>query len=295
MLSRTIAAPTLAAVPADEQRALDERGFVVLRGLFPPDAARALRAEVAALARAAHGDDDPRRPLDCWEGVTRHAAFWPVIEHPPLVARLRALVGPDVRYLHNSEVHAHNAGLLWHRDCIDQRRGAGPDWDDGAARYRIVRACIYLQTGQESGFRLGVVPGSHRAGRRTVAGWALDAAATAQRRLRLRRGWDPRRRRLPQITLAPGWRAPLVSARPHWIDVGLGDCVVIHQRLLHSASPVFGPQYALYLSYGPDDVHAARLLRFHRHEQPRRPHLPPAPALARRLAAAGLLRAAEVP
>jgi Phytanoyl-CoA dioxygenase (PhyH) len=288
-------------VSAPSRTEFEERGFATVPGLLPTKEAQALREAIVALGGATGAPRDRAAPatdlsarLDDWEGVTRHTAFWSVIDHARLLDAVRALVGTEVRYLHNSEVHANNAGLLWHRDCLDQRAGVGADWDESVAPYRIVRACLYLQSARESGFRLGVVPGSHRGGTPTLLGRALDACAAAQQRLRLRRPWDPRRRRLPQMSLAPGWHGRLISARPIWLPVDFGDCVVIHQRLVHSASAVHGPQYAIYLSYGPDDVHAARFWQRQR-DRPGRALSPPTPALAARLAAADLLLDADRP
>ena len=267
---------------------LEQLGFVVLPGVFSPEEARRLRKQIVELSREEDASGDPRRRFDCWEGVTRHPQLWAAIFHEPLLHAVRELLGEGVRYAHNSEVHANNAGFLWHRDCIDQTCGVGPDWDDSVAPYQVVRACIYLQSHEESGFRLGVVPGSHRFTRKTLAGLAIDASGIVIRRLRPT-SWDPRRRPQPLVSTEPGWRALLQPAAPRWIRIGFGDCVVLNQRLLHSASEVHGPHYAIYFSYGRDDVHTRRQCFHYRDERPDRPQFPPPSELADRLAAAELL------
>lgn len=277
-------------VTAPDPRELEQRGFVILRGLFAPQEARRVREQIIELSRAEDASGDLRRRFDRWEGVTRHRQFWPVIVHEPLLRAVRDLLGGTVRYVHNSEVHANNAGFLWHRDCIDQICGVGPDWDDSLAPYRVVRACIYLDSHEDNGFQLGVVPGSHRFTRPTLAGLAITASERVLRRLRLwPAGWDARRRPQPLVSTERRWRARLRPATPTWIRIGLGDCVVLHQRLVHSASQVRGPQHAIYFSYGPDDVHTRRQWHHYRHERPDREQCPVSPELAERLAAAQLL------
>jgi hypothetical protein len=284
---------TTATAPGPTAPALgefQERGFVVLRALFTEKESLVLREQIDGLMREENPGGDPRRRFDRWQGVTRHSEFWSVIMHEPLVQAARALAAAGVRYAHNSELQANNAGHLWHRDSLDQTAPIGPDWDDTAEPYRLVRACIYLQSHRESGFRFGAVPGSHKGGRRTLAGLAADARTALHRRLRLRPPpRDPRRRPLPLVTMRPGWRARLRAATPEWVPVDLGDCVLLHQRLVHSASEVHGPHYAIYFSYGPEDTHTRRQWLHYRHQRPDRPQGRLPRELAHRLAAADLL------
>ena len=70
----------------------DEQGFMVLRRLLSPKQVFSYRQLIDELT--GEGGD-----LNYWEGVTREARFWPLIFEPVLLARLRELLGPDVRYL----------------------------------------------------------------------------------------------------------------------------------------------------------------------------------------------------
>jgi hypothetical protein len=265
----------------DAAAQFEAEGFFVLRQLLAPDEALVLRAHLDSLR------DAPHRALNRWEGVTFGPALWDVITNPTLVAAVRAVIGDDVRYARNSEVQADMAGYIWHRDSIDQIPGRGSDWDESRCPYRIVRACIFLQTEAESGFAFGVVPGSHRRGARTLDGVVLDTTHKVSQRLGL--AWDPRRRELPRWSMEDGWARLWCPAQPVWVPVGLGDCMVIHQRVLHSPSPARGPQYSIYFSYGRPDEHTRRLWRYYRHGSPNRRFAPMPTELQRRLGQAHLL------
>ena len=269
----------------DAAARFDADGFFVLRELLAPDRALALRAHIDTVRGTARSDGD--RAFNRWEGVTFDPALWDVVTDPVLVAAVRAVVGKDLRYARNSEVQADNAGYIWHRDSIDQVPGRGSDWDESRCPYRIVRACIFLQTQAESGFAFGVVPGSHRRGVRTIDGVVLDTARKVSGRLGL--AWDPRRRALPRLSMGDGWAKHWRPTQPTWIPVGLGDCVVIHQRVLHSPSPARGPQYSIYFSYGTQDEHTHRLWRYYRYGSPDRSFAPMPTELKQRLAQAELL------
>jgi hypothetical protein len=95
------------------------------------------------------------------------------------------------------------------------------------------------------------------------------------------------------ITMEDGWLARWRPATPTWVRLEAGDCVLLHQRVVHSASNVHGPQYAIYFSYGPDDLHTQRQWHHYRHQRPDRPQHALPHDLARRLAAADLLLAAD--
>ena len=266
----------------------DEQGFIVLRRLLSPKQVSSYRQLIDELT--GEGGD-----LNYWEGVTREARVWPLIFEPVLLARLRELLGPDVRYLHNSEVHKNRAGILWHRDCRDRRFGTGSDWDESRGRYRLVRVCCYLQSYEESGFRLGVIPGSHRREVPAVSEYCYRGLRRLSRRVKWTRELfepaSPITRRRPRISVGTGsWS--LRSTKPLWIKIGRGDCVIINQRLLHTTSEIVGPQYAVYFTCGPDDHHATDHWKRSREDASRSQSTLPA-ELRRQLVGAGLLPAPE--
>ena len=68
-----------------------------------------------------------------------------------------------------------------------------------------------------------------------------------------------------------------------WIRTEPGDCLVFNQRLYHSASPIRGPKYAMYLSYSADNEHAQNHLRYYRFLRKDLNYGPIPPELAGRL------------
>ena len=175
------------------------------------------------------------------DGVSRTRDFWPLVLHDRLVSVARELLGPGACFLQHTDLHVGFSALGWHRDSVNRTFGEGRDWDESREPYRLVRAGVYLQSHEESRFRLGVVPGTHRPG----------PASAERRRLESATGWQGRLRGL--FAEDPLEREAL------WLKVGSGDCVLFDPRLLHSGTPFDGPKYSFFLAYGLPNGH------FHRH------------------------------
>ena len=52
---------------------------------------------------------------------------------------------------------------------------------------------------------------------------------------------------------------------PVWIRTEPGDCIIFNQRLYHSASPMTGPKYAVYLSYAAENEHGRNHVAYYRY------------------------------
>ena len=154
--------------PIREQFAED--GFAVLRGVVGPSDVAFYIRRLRELAGTAERWTEP-------DGVNRNSEFWPVVFNERVLAAMRQVLGPSVRYLPHSDLHVGFSSFSWHRDSVTRRFGDGADWDETSAPYRIARVGIYLQSYADSGFRLGFVKGSHR-----LAG----LSATDQRRIERR-------------------------------------------------------------------------------------------------------------
>jgi Phytanoyl-CoA dioxygenase (PhyH) len=231
-------------------------GYVVVPGLLNAGEAQVYEDMI----KRTSGYDDADFHLDVskratWaraDGVTTTPEFWPLIFHPRLLEVVRALIGEDARYTQHSDIHVNRGAPGWHRDSACRRFGVGPDWEETRAPYRIVRVALYLQSYARSGSALGVIPGSHR---RESAANQLELRALALRnRLRAKRGKEP-------------VSGPLLTLRPRWIETEPGDCLIFDQRLLHSASRITGPKYAIFLSYGADDEHSRGHRRYYLYER----------------------------
>lgn len=249
-----LAEESVIALDGARKQQFERQGYIVLPGLLSAEEAKSYRAllqRISALSDNDARDDDLRRKG--WkdpDGVTQRREFWPLVFHPRLVAALRDILGPEVRYTQHSDLHVHHGAVGWHRDCANRVFGVGPDWDERACRYGVVRVAFYLQSYAESGFALGLIPGSHRA----------EQAAT---RLELR-AWEHLsrfaafRKRIP----------PLWLTTKQWVKTEPGDCIIFDQRVLHTGSPIRGPKYAMFLSYGVENEHSRRHRRFYLFERP---------------------------
>jgi ectoine hydroxylase-related dioxygenase (phytanoyl-CoA dioxygenase family) len=54
-----------------------------------------------------------------------------------------------------------NNDVSWHRDCPCRTMGVGPDWDPNM-KYNVVTAITYLQSSEDCGTGLNIIPGSHK-------------------------------------------------------------------------------------------------------------------------------------
>ena len=279
------------------KRHLEKHGYVVLRGLLSPHEAAHYRAEIQKLSGIGDADFGTKR-FECADGASKNRPFWPLIDHPKLIPAIRELLGPTARYTQHSDLHAHRAGVGWHRDSACRTFGMGPDWDESAEPYQVLRVAIYLQSYAEGHSSLGVIPGSHRyeklVGGREAAVWrrfiALREIAISKWG-RLTRG-----ERLPAEMRLRSFPHMLVRTRPRlgrlpwpppqgpvWIRTEPGDCVIFNQRLYHSASPLAGPKYAVFLSYAAENRHARNHLGYYRHFRRDLNYGPLEPELAARL------------
>jgi hypothetical protein len=261
------------------QQRFERDGYVVIPGLLSPTEAAYYRTEIQNLSGV--GDADFGKKLfGCADGVSKNRQFWPLIDHPRLIPAVRELLGPTARYTQHSDLHAHRGGVGWHRDSACRNFGEGPDWDESQDPYQVVRVAIYLQTYAESHSSLGVIPGSHRYEQliwgREAAFWrrwiALREIATSTwgkltrderlpNEMRLRNFPDKLMRTRPRAGLLP-WPPP---QSPTWIRTEPGDCIIFNQRLYHSASPITGPKYAVYLSYATENEHGRSHIAYYRY------------------------------
>lgn len=234
---------------AEMQQQLDEKGYVVVRNLLTDDEVRhyvqklEIRSGITrgAMRGKAHGMGK-RGLSQSWsltDGVTKSADFWPLITHPKLVETVRGLLGDDVKYLQHSDLHVGFSAISWHRDSVNRTFGVGPEWDETADPYRIVRVGVYLQSYEESHFALGFIPGTHR--RAEHVSW---------------------RHKLSEANLK--WMGALSylftdlqmwAADAEWIRTEPGDCIIFDPRTQHSGSSIIGPKYSMFVAYGMENSH----------------------------------------
>jgi ectoine hydroxylase-related dioxygenase (phytanoyl-CoA dioxygenase family) len=239
-------------------REFQERGFVVLKSLLDPGLVEACvqrleavsgrtRASFGGYAAAGRGHS----VAGGWtlpDGVSRRRELWELIFLAPLLAAVRDMLGPEARFLQHTDLHVGFSAVTWHRDSVQRRFGAHGDWNESREPYRLARVGFYLQHA-DSGFRLGLIPGSHRAG-------SLDAPTLRM----LDRRTHPLRQGLAFLL----GRDP-VAGRAEHVPLEAGDAIVFDPRILHSGGAIRGPKFSAFLAYGVPSHHFARHLHYYRH------------------------------
>jgi len=249
-----------------------QEGFLILRNLLSTEEAENYRAILQQLSGLTDNDVN-QKVGGGWTiaDIAKFPPLWPIIFHERLVAKMREIFGPDARYTQHSDLHVHHGNVSWHRDSAHRRFGIGPDWDESKEKYQVARVAIYLQSFSESRSSLGVIPGSHRRESK-LANLEIKAWNMLSRSLKMR-----------DLII------PMLTVRPVWVKTEPGDCIVFDTRLLHSPTPIRGPKYAIFLSYGAENQHARNHRRYYLGDRPELGYQEYPPELARRLQEANLL------
>jgi hypothetical protein len=221
-------------MPADLKRQFSEQGFVVVRGLL---------SESEAAYYVARLDEVSGRTNRSWtlpDGVHRCRAFWPLLFTPRIVEAVREVLGPAIRYLPHNDLHVGFSSAGWHRDSVSRSLGTGSDWDETRESYRIARVGVYLHRYEESGFKLGLIPGTHRP----------DLYLTPREQLQIRR-----RTSLPANAFSWLSGLDLIGRYAEWVPTQPGDGILFDPRILHTGSSFRGRKYSIFVAYGLENRH----------------------------------------
>jgi|GEM_PF-659309 ectoine hydroxylase-related dioxygenase (phytanoyl-CoA dioxygenase family) len=232
---------------------LDRRGFVVVRNLLSPEEVKFYTGKMEELSGISRADAEKvdksgglgQRGLDkSWnlpDGVTKSRDFWPLIWNETLLDTARALLGnDDVRYMQHSDLHVGFSAISWHRDNVNRQLGQGPDWDESEEPYKILRVGVYLQTYEESHFRLGFIPGSHR---------PVENITFGRKMMEARLKW------VGAMSYMFVKLQELASSEAEWVATEPGDCILFDPRTIHSGSYIVGPKYSMFVAYGIENKH----------------------------------------
>src|SRR5262249_12229488 len=144
----------------------------------------------------------------------------PLVFNQKLLDTIRTLIGSDIRFLQHNDLHVGFSSLNWHRDSVSRRLGEGRDWDE-TEPYRIARVGFYLQPRENSEFRLGLLPETHR----------LAAASQQKSREKVENlmgSYSLIQRILFGTNPAP--------ASAEWLSLAAGDAVIFDPRVIHTGS-----------------------------------------------------------
>lgn len=245
-----------------------QKGYVLAKGILSPEVVDEMIRDLALVSGSKRGAGGWTAP----DGVTQTRSFWPLIFNEKLLAMVRELIGPDVRFLQHNDLHAGFSSLNWHRDSVSRRLGHGRDWDE-TEPYRIVRVGFYLQPRTGTSFRLGLLPGTHRVAgadetRQRRRSEAVTGTLSLLQRLLLGRNPSP--------------------AGAEWLSPAAGDTVIFDPRVLHTGSRTAGPKYSVFLAYGEPNIHYIDHAIYYRFLRPELGYQTMHPDLVRQLKAAGL-------
>lgn len=223
----------------------DSTGFVVVRNLIEPEDISGYIKTLSQLA------GDYKKSWTLPDGVTRTPEFWPTLFNQKLHAILKVLFeGKDYAFLQHNDLHVGFSSPAWHRDSVNRTYGIGPDWDESRSPYQLVRVGTYLQKFEDSAFRLGLIPGSHRPAtlmdpelhRRIERGSGVIAGG-----LKMVAGKD------------------ILEDNAHWVETNPGDAVIFDPRVLHTGSRFEGVKYSFFAGFGVVNEHFYNHYNYYRY------------------------------
>jgi len=250
---------------------LNTVGFIVVRNVLSSDEVRQYRLNLLKRAGLQESTIDPKVTWLLADGPNKCPEWWPLITHDRILNLMREIIGPKIRYLRTSDLHLNNVRRIWHRDSPSRQFGIGSDFDESQEKYHVYRVGIYLQSYQESGSALGLLPGTHH-----------REPSFMRAELRF---WDRIRWLLRKDYLI----APLFGVRPVWIKTEPGDAIIFDARVFHAPSSIHGPKLAVFLSYGADNKHSRNFQKHYVQDRKSLNYAPLHPELKQILARRGLL------
>ena len=227
------------------QREFETRGLVAVDDVFDPHEVETYTNE---LRNAGAGKKDTWLISD---GVIQTSAFWSLLTHPKLLATVRDLFGTDdVKVCQHNDLQLGKSSFAWHRDSVNRVYASNlPNWREDDAKYQLARCAIYLQP-EDSGFRFGYVPGSHR-----KSGYLEPET------------FDSNERHLSLLhnLYARASGRDVLSERAEWVRTRPGQVVFFDPRLIHTGGEFTGTKYSIFVAYGVENRHLHEHYSYYRH------------------------------
>lgn len=230
---------------SDLRKEFEQRGFVVLKQVIP-------QAEIEQYVKDLKAIDKDKKKTS-WtipDGVVQHKEFWPVITMDKVTAKVREILGDDIKFLQHNDLHYGYSSFAWHRDSINRTYGPKlPDWQEDDEPYQVVRCGFYLQP-EEQEFELGVLPGSHR-----LSGYLSEEEFMEE---------DKYLTHVQNIKAKVGGK-DVLKEKAEWIRTQPGDCVIFDPRLIHTGGEFGGIKYSFFVAYGIENRHFKEHFTYYRH------------------------------
>lgn len=243
-------------------------GYVVLKSLFSDDEISSWRSGIEQLSGISKDDFDSEKPPK-WarpSGPSTDGRFFSAILNNNLLNNLKQIFGKDLKYLHHNDLHAGFGAHGYHRDSV-YRGTKGQDFEESEEPYLVCRVAVYLQTFEESGFKFGIVPRSHR---KTSLMTRIETSAPFSKLKKLLG--------LPE----------LIFTKQDWITTEPGDAIIFDTRCWHRGGLVTGPKYSFFIGYGVQNSHFNRHWKYYSEARPDLDYSPPSEELVEQLRGEGL-------
>ena len=240
-------------------------GYLVVRSLFSPEKVAFYKQELDKLSVGRS------QKWTLPDGVCQNRPFWDVIFNEKILSTVRGLLGDGIKFLQHNDLHVGFSSFHWHRDSVCRTFGKGPDWDESAEPYQLVRVGVYLQD-SAGGFRLGLVKGTHRPERLPENERHFIESKTNS---------------LTKALTFLGSRDPL-DGRAAWVATEPGDCVIFDPRTIHTGSDFQGTKHSFFVAYGIENGHFRNHYNYYRHLRDDLNYKALHPDLVERLKAANL-------
>lgn len=223
----------------------DQNGYVVLKNALDLDTVDGYISAIDELR-----PNFKKRTWTIPDGVTQHRDFWSLIGCEQTLSAVRSILGEDIKFLQHDDIHFGFSSFAWHRDSINRKYDAGlPDWQEDDEPYKAVRVGYYFQPA-EGGFRLGMIPGSHRPGQHYDRQHLLSI--------------EKRISDLANVT-AKARGIDRLEDEAEWIVPEPGDAVIFDPRTIHTGSAFDGDKYSCFVAYGIDNRHFQEHYQYYRY------------------------------
>lgn len=219
-----------------------EDGYCVFRKVFTNEEVELYKSEIKRII-----DDKSKEDQKDLHGLYNHPKLWDVIVNKKLLDNLRYLLGKEIVFLHDfSFLHKKDENYSWHRDNPCRRFGIGPDWDKSEI-YDVARVGIYLQSYDDTGSCLNLIPKSHL------------KRYTFQEIIR----FIHNKLKNSKNIIINKFRAKLSKFIGTNIQNDPGDCVIFNAKTWHSPSPSKKEKTAIFFAFGKRNKHAENYVDYH--------------------------------
>jgi len=230
------------------KKQFDDKGFVYLKNILSKEEVDYYRSELSRLSGIdndnfyeAKGNKSKKingvinyKLFTGADGVTQNPNLWPILFHEKILKKVKEILGDDIRFVQHNDTHVGFSASSWHRDSAHRNYGEGADWETDVP-YRNIRVGVYLQTFEQSNFKLGMIPNSNKKQSKLLSFelW-LNQAIKFKSLVFGQRMW---------------------FAKNDWIKTDPGDIIIFDPRVLHRGSYIKGPKYSMFIAYGIENKH----------------------------------------